>query len=304
MIYNFQRTLQTMLFAIGVMTSLITLLFASAGFLYKNSCESSAAQMRLLKSQAEIIAGDLAQTEPQTLPSRAKQMLGILAKQPSLTAGKVTSAEQITLASFNNLHSNEPVLLAENNDFQVIEPIRLPSGAPAGEVWLLASQPQREFTAREFWNLLAGILAASLLVMIAFSHLQMRAVKLPFPAWMAGITSPSPAPTLQDPLPPIYSQLPLEDEDFRVIVEEFIVRLNGKMQQMRDCFEAGNWPELKQLAHWLKGAGGSAGFPALTTIAAELEDVLAAGDLPAIIKTMATLEATHARIAMPALAHA
>ena len=40
---------------------------------------------------------------------------------------------------------------------------------------------------------------------------------------------------------------------------------------MWECVERGDVATLAKLAHWLKGSGGTAGFPMLTDIAARLE---------------------------------
>ena len=71
----------------------------------------------------------------------------------------------------------------------------------------------------------------------------------------------------------IYSTLPLDDWEFREIVEEFIQRLREKLVAMQVALEQGRGEELRSLAHWLKGAGGSAGFPMFTEPAKNLEQV-------------------------------
>ena len=69
----------------------------------------------------------------------------------------------------------------------------------------------------------------------------------------------------------IVSRLPLDDPEFREIVAEFVDTLHHKIQQMREKLEERDFAELSQLAHWLKGAGGTAGFSEFTRPAAELE---------------------------------
>lgn len=71
---------------------------------------------------------------------------------------------------------------------------------------------------------------------------------------------------------------PLDDPDFREIAEEFAVRLLEKLAAMRAASTRGDDLELAQLAHWLKGAGGTAGFDAFTEPAGELEDAARSGD--------------------------
>ena len=73
---------------------------------------------------------------------------------------------------------------------------------------------------------------------------------------------------------PIASSLPTDDPDFREIVEEFVDRLHVQMEAMQRAVSRGDLDELGRLAHWLKGAGGSAGFAALTAPAKRLEMVV------------------------------
>ena len=43
---------------------------------------------------------------------------------------------------------------------------------------------------------------------------------------------------------------------------------------MQEALAAADFPELSQLAHWLKGAGGTTGFPAFTAPAKHLEQLV------------------------------
>ena len=54
--------------------------------------------------------------------------------------------------------------------------------------------------------------------------------------------------------------------------------------------------ELKSLAHWLKGAGGTAGFQPLTESAFELEMALAAEDSVAVARTLSELDGLEKQI--------
>ena len=71
--------------------------------------------------------------------------------------------------------------------------------------------------------------------------------------------------------PPLFSTLDTEDPDFREIVLEFADRLNEKADAMQDAYVRKDYQELACLAHWLKGAGGTAGFPGFTQFGARLE---------------------------------
>ncbi len=77
--------------------------------------------------------------------------------------------------------------------------------------------------------------------------------------------------------PPISSTLPMDDEDFRQIVLEFVKRLDEQLAAMESACTAGDMAELANLAHWLKGSGGTAGFDCFTVPAKQLEDVAKSG---------------------------
>jgi signal transduction histidine kinase/DNA-binding NarL/FixJ family response regulator/HPt (histidine-containing phosphotransfer) domain-containing protein len=78
----------------------------------------------------------------------------------------------------------------------------------------------------------------------------------------------------REPRPPVVSTLPTDDPDFREIVEEFIERLQTQLMAMQRAFEGDDLPEVSRLAHWLKGAGGTAGFAAFTEPSKRLESLV------------------------------
>lgn len=69
----------------------------------------------------------------------------------------------------------------------------------------------------------------------------------------------------------IYSRLPVEEPEFRDIVEEFTERLRVQIVEMQNQLKNQNYSELADLAHWLKGAGGTCGFAEFFQPAVELE---------------------------------
>jgi CheY-like chemotaxis protein len=104
-----------------------------------------------------------------------------------------------------------------------------------------------------------------------------------------GISPPEPAPPALTPLPgsgpsaaapaanagPImYSSLPTADAEFREIVQEFIARVHQQIDAMQQALAVHDLSELGRLAHWIKGAGGTAGFPAFTKPAKHLETLI------------------------------
>ncbi len=62
------------------------------------------------------------------------------------------------------------------------------------------------------------------------------------------------------PREPVYSTLPVEEPEFHQIVSEFIPVVHEKLDEMKQAMDTGDTKEVADLAHWLKGAGGTCGF--------------------------------------------
>jgi PAS domain S-box-containing protein len=88
---------------------------------------------------------------------------------------------------------------------------------------------------------------------------------------------------------PIRSRLPIDDPEFAAIADEFVACAAEKVNQFRDAVTARNWSELKELSHWLKGAGGSAGYPLLSDAARQLESEAAREAVEEVSATLGTL---------------
>jgi len=105
------------------------------------------------------------------------------------------------------------------------------------------------------------------------------------------------------PRPPaaeaIVSELPTDDPDFREIVDEFVDHLREKLPAMQQALAEGDLAEVARLAHWLKGAGGSAGFDALTLPAKHLETVAKDEQCDQIENAIEELLRLSARIVKP-----
>ncbi|WP_010588469.1 ATP-binding protein [Schlesneria paludicola] len=82
------------------------------------------------------------------------------------------------------------------------------------------------------------------------------------------------APRPKDHSDLIVSELPIEEPPFAELVREFVERAHDKMFEMQSAYQSNNRTQLKELAHWMKGSGGMAGFPMLTDCARELEVVV------------------------------
>lgn len=97
----------------------------------------------------------------------------------------------------------------------------------------------------------------------------------------------------------ICSSLPTDDHEFREIVVEFVDRLHEKLAEMRAIQVNHAFQRLALLAHWLKGAGGTAGFGQLTAPAAALEVAALEDDSAGCGTHLSTLEQIASRIVVP-----
>ncbi|MBL8829250.1 MAG: response regulator [Planctomycetaceae bacterium] len=70
---------------------------------------------------------------------------------------------------------------------------------------------------------------------------------------------------------PLLSSLPVDDPEFREIVVEFIEALQRNVARLEATFAARDFGGVAELAHWLKGSGGTAGFAPFTRPAGLLE---------------------------------
>lgn len=76
----------------------------------------------------------------------------------------------------------------------------------------------------------------------------------------------------------IQSELLNKGQQYRAIVQKFTNKLPSKLKQMELALAERNMSQLGELSHWLKGSGGSVGFPALVEPAKKLEAAAADGD--------------------------
>jgi len=70
-----------------------------------------------------------------------------------------------------------------------------------------------------------------------------------------------------------------DDPDLAGIIEQFVAGLPSRLEEMRGAAANGDYERLRRLAHQLKGAGGSYGYPMLTDAARTLEDAARDGDI-------------------------
>src|SRR5437764_10584647 len=71
---------------------------------------------------------------------------------------------------------------------------------------------------------------------------------------------------------PCYSSL-AGDQDIAELLVLFVGELPQRLTDIRQAAQGQNWQEVRRLAHQLRGAGGSYGFPLLSTAAGQLEAI-------------------------------
>jgi HPt (histidine-containing phosphotransfer) domain-containing protein len=101
------------------------------------------------------------------------------------------------------------------------------------------------------------------------------------------------------PARPIVSKLPMDNKKFRELVNRFVERLRQQVQAMEAAAAEGKLAELADLAHWLKGAGGTVGFDEFTTQAALLEQAAKGGREEEARTALDTIQELVSRIQIP-----
>ena len=90
----------------------------------------------------------------------------------------------------------------------------------------------------------------------------------------AGATADrAPQRELAPVVPPLVSRLSTQNPRIRAIIEKFVERLDEQLGAMTQAWNDRDFDALANLAHWLKGAGGTVGFDAFTEPAAHLEQL-------------------------------
>ncbi len=100
--------------------------------------------------------------------------------------------------------------------------------------------------------------------------------------------------------PPLVSSLPMDDPEFRKIVAGFIPRLREQAVAMQAAWQRRDFAELARLSHWLKGAGGTVGFDALTDPARTLELLAKRNQVSQIDDVLSEVLDLIASVAIPA----
>lgn len=97
----------------------------------------------------------------------------------------------------------------------------------------------------------------------------------------------------------IHCQLPMDDDDYREIVIDFVERLDVRLMGMVSLVKKKSFEELGNEAHWLKGAGGTVGFPALTQPATDLMKAARENEAEASQNALRALLCVRQRMVVP-----
>jgi CheY-like chemotaxis protein/HPt (histidine-containing phosphotransfer) domain-containing protein len=98
----------------------------------------------------------------------------------------------------------------------------------------------------------------------------------------------------------LVSELPVEDSAFAELVRDFIDQAREQIGDFRKARDEHDNEKLAKLAHWIKGAGGMAGFFSLTESAMALEASVEDADQEAIEAGVLRLERLVQRLQSPA----
>lgn len=74
---------------------------------------------------------------------------------------------------------------------------------------------------------------------------------------------------------PLYSEY-LGDEEMADLIEFFVAEMRDRVNDLEAALQSGDETLLREMAHQLKGAAASYGFPSITQVAGELERSLLA----------------------------
>jgi len=92
------------------------------------------------------------------------------------------------------------------------------------------------------------------------------------------------------------SLLLADDPTFIDLVRSFVNRLPGMVSTIQTLAQQRDWAQLRNQVHELKGVGGNLGYPQLTELAKEMEQVLRSEQTSRLTPLLATLDMTCGKI--------
>lgn len=99
-----------------------------------------------------------------------------------------------------------------------------------------------------------------------------------------------------DTFVPLKCDLPLEDPEFRDIIDDFVELFGTRLKDARKMVENEQWPALARLSHWFAGSSGSVGFNQVTLPAGKLEQIAQNGGGEGVEQMLLELEKLHSQI--------
>jgi HPt (histidine-containing phosphotransfer) domain-containing protein len=87
-----------------------------------------------------------------------------------------------------------------------------------------------------------------------------------------------------------------QDPRFRPLVEKFVVRLPAQLDSIEHALQHGDFKQVKDIAHWLKGTAGTVGLHDFTVPATELEEMANSGDHDGTVDRLGFIRELHNRI--------
>jgi HPt (histidine-containing phosphotransfer) domain-containing protein len=109
----------------------------------------------------------------------------------------------------------------------------------------------------------------------------------------------APEDTAPEDTAPIECTLPLDDDEYLEIVLDFIERMDARLLGMLSMIERQAFEDLEGEAHWLKGAGGTVGFPDLTAPSRDLMNAARQRDIPRCQELIEVILRIRRRIVLP-----
>ncbi|MGB5516934.1 MAG: ATP-binding protein [Gammaproteobacteria bacterium] len=98
---------------------------------------------------------------------------------------------------------------------------------------------------------------------------------------------------------PLFSRLPTNNPRAASIVERFVQRLSDQLDVMNHARARHDFAQIAEIAHWLKGTGGSAGFDAFTEPAEHLAEAALGHNEASVDEAIAVLRGLADRIQLP-----